>query len=111
MKAMNLLFMRNITNISISSSLNHVLPSVKTRFAHELMRSQKLEAINDPMHPSENMASSAPNPIRDADTAVCRAAAAAVCRAADAVCLHNHPAGRGGVRLWEARRKFVLKMG
>ena len=51
----SLVHARNVTNFSISSSLKHVLPSVKTRFAHELIRSQKLEAINDPIHPSENM--------------------------------------------------------
>ena len=52
MNKMNFLFMRCvrcITSFSISSSLNHVLPavpSVSMRLACELIRSQKLAAIN-----------------------------------------------------------------
>ena len=53
MNSMKPLFMRtgNITNNSISSLLKSVLPSVTTAFAHELIRSQKLDAKTHPMDP------------------------------------------------------------
>ena len=51
MNVMKVSFMRNITTISISLSDKRVFPSVTTWLAHELMRSQKLDAKRQPTEP------------------------------------------------------------